>query len=169
MVPDFISKYVPILVQEQRDLIQILLDDRHVGNPPDEAVGSCRGLLRNTTQPPGLVAHFRTDGTPRKKKTLKGYLASKNQSPQASTISTTSSGTQSQANRATEPNEPPELKEYNILIQGMLDVLESCRSKLEKTRHSRIKDGVLNIHSGEIMRFKLEYGPSIHIDYLLFA
>lgn len=154
-------------------MIQSLLDDRHVDNPtprePDEAAESPRDLSINMTQPRGLVAHSKPEGTPRQKQTLRDYLASKSLTSQESTVSTTSSGAQSQAHRATERNEPPELREYNILIQRMLDELESCRSKLEKTRHSRIKDGVLNIHSGEIMRFQSEYGPSIHIDHSLFA
>ncbi|KAJ5181968.1 hypothetical protein N7449_012115 [Penicillium cf. viridicatum] len=51
----------------------------------------------------------------------------------------------------------------------MLDEIESCKSGLEKNRHSRIKNGVLNIHSEEIMRVQVEYGPSIHIDHSLFA
>ncbi|KXG47366.1 uncharacterized protein PGRI_012360 [Penicillium griseofulvum] len=62
-----------------------------------------------------------------------------------------------------------ELKEYNILIESMLRKVDLCKSKLEDSRHLRIKNGVLNIHSGEIVRSQLEHGPSIHIDPLLFA
>jgi hypothetical protein len=62
-----------------------------------------------------------------------------------------------------------EFKEYNILIESMLRKIDSCKAKLEDSRHLRIKNGVLNIHSGEIVRFQLEHGPSIHIDPLLFA
>lgn len=62
-----------------------------------------------------------------------------------------------------------ELKEYNILIKSMLHEIDSRKARLEENRHIRIKNGVLNIHSGEITRFQLEHGPSIHIDHLLFA
>lgn len=168
-----ISNNVPVLVQEQRDLIQSLLNDRQVDNPKprqlDEATESPRGLSTQTTQPRGNFAHSWSAEAPRQKQSLKDYLASKNQRPRASTGSTNSSGAQSPAQGATQDNEPPELREYNILIKSMLREIESCRSKLEKTRHSRIKDGVLNIHSGEMMRFTIEYGPSINIDHSLFA
>lgn len=168
-----ISNNVPVLVQEQRDLIQSLLNDRQVDSPKprqlNEATESPRGYSTQRVQPRGKFAHSWTDEAPRQKQTLKDYLASKNQSPRASTGTTNSSGAQSPAQRATKGNEPPELEKYNILIQSMLREIESCRSKLEKTRHSRIKDGVLNIHSGEMMRFKIEYGSSINIDHSLFA
>lgn len=159
----FISYNAPTLVQEQRDLIQSLLDDRQVDNSKlrksDEATESARDLSTNTTRSRDQLAHSKADGTSRQ---------GQNQSSRNSTATVHSSRIESQAQRAMDRNEPPELREYNTLIQRMLNELESCRSKLEKTRHSRIKDGVFNIHSGEIMRFKTEYGPSIHIDHSLF-
>lgn len=167
-----ISNNVPVLVQEQRDLLESLLDDRQADMPEQgqpDAAGSSRDLSTKTTHPGGQLAHSRTDGMARQKQTLKDYLASKNQSSGGSIKSTNSSGFRSQALRDTKRNEPPELKEYHILMQNMLHEIDSCRNKLEQTRHSRIKDGVLNIHSGEIMRFKSEYGDSIHIDHSLFA
>lgn len=159
----FISYNVPTLVQEQRDLIQCLLDDRLGGSSKPrqsgEAAESARDLSTNTTRPGDRLAHPKTDGASRQEQ---------NQSSRNPTETMYCSRAESQAQRATERNEPLELREYNTLIQRMLNELESCRSKLEKTRHSRIKDGVFNIHSGEIMRFKTEYGPSIHIDHSLF-
>jgi hypothetical protein len=43
----------------------------------------------------------------------------------------------------------------------MLREIDGCKSKLEKSRHSRIRDGVLNVHSSEIVHFQRSYGPSI--------
>jgi hypothetical protein len=43
----------------------------------------------------------------------------------------------------------------------MLQEIDGCKSKLEKSRHSRIRDGVLNVHSSEIVHFQRSYGPSI--------
>lgn len=66
-------------------------------------------------------------------------------------------------------NSHPELKEYSLLIQKMLREIDCCKHKLENTRHSRIKTGILNIHSGEIVRFQMQHGNSIPLDYSLFA
>lgn len=59
-----------------------------------------------------------------------------------------------------------ELDEYNILIRKMLYEIDLCKSKLENSRHSRIRKGVLSIHDGEIIRFQLTHGHSVlhHID-----
>lgn len=159
----FISYNVPVLVQEQRDLIRSLLDDRQVGSSkprqPDEAAESPRDLSTNSTHPPDELAHLTIDGA----SCLEQNPISRN-----SRGITHGRRAEPQVQKATERYEPPELREYNTLIQKLLNELESCRSKLERTRHSRIKDGVFNIHSGEIVRFKTEYGPSIHIDHSLF-
>lgn len=65
--------------------------------------------------------------------------------------------------------EPLELKSFNLLIRKMLLEIDSCKNKLERNRHSRIKNGILNIHSGEMVRFHVEHGHSIRVDYSLFA
>jgi hypothetical protein len=65
--------------------------------------------------------------------------------------------------------ESAEVKEYNLLIRSMLVEIESCKQKLKGDRHSRIKDGILNIHAGEIMRFQIEYGHFIPVDQSLFT
>lgn len=83
--------------------------------------------------------------------------------------STNSAEAQTKPNGVTDGNEHTELKQYNILIHSMLRDIEAHRSKLEGNRLLRIKNGVLNIHSGEIVRFQLEHGPSVHIDCSLFA
>lgn len=54
-----------------------------------------------------------------------------------------------------------EVQDYNSLIRAMLREIDGCKSKLEKSRHSRIRDGVLNVHSSEIVHFQRSYGPSI--------
>lgn len=93
----------------------------------------------------------------------------KRQSSQGLRERANSSGPRIKANRASEEHEPTELEEYNMLVQSILDEIESCKSKLEQNRHSRIKNGVLNIHSGEIIRFQIEHGSSVYIDHSLFA
>ena len=56
------------------------------------------------------------------------------------------------------PKEPPnsspiqkaefaEVNEYNALIHKMLDEIDSCKSKLEKSRCLRIRKGVLGVHT----------------------
>lgn len=54
-----------------------------------------------------------------------------------------------------------EVQDYNSLIRAMLREIDGCKPKLEKSRHSRIQDGALNIHSSEIVHFQRSYGPSI--------
>jgi hypothetical protein len=54
-----------------------------------------------------------------------------------------------------------ELQDYNSLIRAMLGEIDGCKSKLEKSRHSRIRDGVLNVHSSEIVHFQRNYGSSV--------
>ncbi|KAJ5335491.1 hypothetical protein N7452_007894 [Penicillium brevicompactum] len=68
-------------------------------------------------------------------------------------------------------SEPSDLDEYSLLMQRMLREINSCKSRLEQNRHSRIKSGVLNIHSREILQFQVQHGPSIlqRFDHSLFA
>jgi hypothetical protein len=63
-------------------------------------------------------------------------------------------------------NEFAELDDYNGLIRNMLHEIDFCKSKLENSRHSTIRKGVLSIHDGEIIRFQLTHGHSVlhHID-----
>ncbi|KAJ5380476.1 uncharacterized protein N7496_002904 [Penicillium cataractarum] len=65
----------------------------------------------------------------------------------------------SQKNSSNPANQ--EVQDYNSLIKAMLREIDGCKSKLEKSRHSRIRDGVLNVHSTEIVHFQRNYGPSI--------
>lgn len=58
-------------------------------------------------------------------------------------------------------SEPPDLDKYSLLMQKMLQEINSCKSRLEQNRHSRIRRGVLNIHSREILQFQLQHGQSI--------
>ncbi|OQE22256.1 hypothetical protein PENSTE_c010G04410 [Penicillium steckii] len=48
-------------------------------------------------------------------------------------------------NDSLDTNESHELKSYDSLIRSMLVELQSCKSKLEASRHDRIKNGVLFI------------------------
>ena len=68
-------------------------------------------------------------------------------------------------------SEPSDLDEYSLLMQRMLREINSCKSRLEQNRHSRIKSGVLNIHSREILQFQVQHGPSIlqRFNHSLFA
>ena len=167
-----ISNNVPDLVEEQRDLIQSLLDDRNIHDQKSGQMNMAsqpsRDLSMETTNTKS--AQTKNDGISNQKKVSKNHRpASENQYFEELKDSTDDSEAQSGARIATEGNESTELKEYSLLIQSMLDGIDSCRSKLKETRHSRIKNGVLNIHSGEIMRFQIEHGPSVHIDHSLFA
>lgn len=65
----------------------------------------------------------------------------------------------------------PEVEEYNVLIRKMLREIDLCKSKLENSRHSRIRKGVLGIHDSEIVRFQLTHGHSVldHIDTSLLS
>ncbi|KAJ6076762.1 hypothetical protein N7499_008743 [Penicillium canescens] len=166
------SNNIPTIVQEQRDLLENLLEERQARNQKSRqghtAMESSQGLSTETTH--SRPAHGSADKTYNHKhdpRTHRSIL--RNQSSRDSVGSTDNSEGQIGAHIATEGNTSTELREYNILIQSMLDEVESCKSKLEKDRHSRIRDGVLNIHSGEITRFQIEHGPSIYIDHSLFA
>ncbi|KAJ6036493.1 hypothetical protein N7540_000772 [Penicillium herquei] len=63
-----------------------------------------------------------------------------------------------------------ELEEYDALIQKMLHEIDCCKLKLDNARHSRIRGGVLTIHSNEIVQFQRTHGPSIftHFEDSLF-
>jgi hypothetical protein len=164
---DSVSNNVPTLVQEQRDLIQSLLEDKHIDNqkPRQSDVAAESSRASNKTIH-GKLAHARAYELSDEKHDSKDHPSTlKNQPSQGSTECANSSEARIEANTASEGNEPTELKEYNILIQSMLNEIESCKSKLENNRQSRIKNGVLNIHYGEIMRFQIEYGRSIPIDH----
>lgn len=54
-----------------------------------------------------------------------------------------------------------EVQDYNSLIKAMLREIDGCKSKLEQSRHLRIRSGVLDIYSGEIVHFQRNYGVSI--------
>jgi hypothetical protein len=68
-------------------------------------------------------------------------------------------------------DESSDLDEYSLLIQRMLQAINSCKGRLEQRRYSRIKTGVLSIHSREILQFQLHHGQSIlqRFDGSLFA
>lgn len=68
-------------------------------------------------------------------------------------------------------DKPSDLDEYSLLMQRMPQEINSCKSQLRESRYSRIKSGVLNIHSREILQFQLDHGQSIlqHFDNSLFA
>jgi hypothetical protein len=163
-----ISNNVPTLVQEQRELTQSLLTDRSIDHQKpqqsDKAPRSPRGFSTGTT--PNKSSYTTTGGNFHQKDSANTH---QRQPSQGSTKYANSRGAQTRARRARQGRGSTELKDYNILIQNMLDEVESCRNTLEENRHARIKNGVLNIHSGEIMRFRIEHGPSIQIDHSLFA
>ncbi|RWQ93799.1 hypothetical protein C8Q69DRAFT_474930 [Paecilomyces variotii] len=129
------SKHVPTLLEEQRALLESLLEEKRSNERgPDQF--AFIGLSQVTgPESSSSKIHAQNDGDPN---TIDG---------------------------------PDELKQYNFLIQRMFHEIDSCKSKLESSRHSRIKDGVLNIHSGEIVRFQLEYGHTAlqNFDHSLFA
>lgn len=163
-----ISNNVPTLVQDQHDLIQNLLEDVRINNQKshqsETASGSPRGLSGGSMD--SRSSYTTIGGTIHQKDGANTHQSQNSHSFAKYAIST---GAQTRARRATQSHWSTELKDYNILIQNMLAEVESCQSKLEKNRHARIKNGVLNIHSGEIMRFQIEHGPSIQIDHSLFA
>lgn len=55
-------------------------------------------------------------------------------------------------------NEP---EEYNALVRTIFRKIDDCKSKLEGTRHTRNRNGVLNIHSSEIVQFQRVHGPQV--------
>lgn len=62
-----------------------------------------------------------------------------------------------------------EIKNYNALIKKLLSEVDARRLLLENSRYMRIKDGMLNIHSGEVKRFQISNGCSIaELDHSLF-
>ncbi|KAJ5649786.1 uncharacterized protein N7484_003509 [Penicillium longicatenatum] len=164
------SNNVPTLVQEQRDFLQSLLEDTRndIQRPQqsDMAAESSRDLAETTSNRP---AHTKIHETAGQKSDSKADLSTlKDKSSQGSIEYSSSSEARTEAHIASENNESIELEEYNRLIQRMLNEIELCKNKLESNRQSRIKSGVLNIHSREIMQFQMEYGRSIRIDHSLF-
>lgn len=156
------SSNVPSLVQEQRDLIQALLQGQKIDRqkPPES----------NSAEGPREISDFGTLNTPTDPSSYGNadmnsyHSGSKRRPPRDS-----KNYPNNRIHGPRKQEEPSELKDYNLLIRSMLVEIESCKRKLQSNRHSRIKNGILNIHSGEIMRFQIEHGHSIHIDQSLFA
>ncbi|KAJ6107237.1 hypothetical protein N7523_008560 [Penicillium sp. IBT 18751x] len=166
------SNHVPTLVQEQRDLIQTLLKDRQSENPKSgqSGIGADFSPGLTTVSPRDELSHTEIPGIWNQQLRPAKHRSNLNdQAVQSSIEHTNNRGARKRYHRAMEDNKSAELEKYNTLIQSMLDGLESCKRDLEKNRHSRIRTGVLNIHSGEIMRFQVELGSPIHIDHSLFS
>ncbi|KAJ5387254.1 hypothetical protein N7509_009795 [Penicillium cosmopolitanum] len=106
---------VPALLQEQRDLIESLLDEKREDN-------------------------------------------------EKQTSFTVSAGIETNKNISS-----AEWTAYNGLIRKMLHEIDFCKCRLDNSRHFRIRDGILNIHSGEIMRFHASENIPITFDQALFA
>ncbi|KAJ6086534.1 hypothetical protein N7467_005448 [Penicillium canescens] len=124
------SNNVPTMLQEQRDFIKILLEEKKKEN----------AKLAIASNPVTMNASLNPNVDPWEKNDPKN-------------------------------SEPPDLGEYSLLMHKMLQEINSCKARLEQNRYSRIKSGVLNIHSGEIMRFQWHHGQSIiqRFDPSLFA
>ncbi|KAJ5199914.1 hypothetical protein N7472_005118 [Penicillium cf. griseofulvum] len=162
------SSNVPTLLQEQRSLIENLLEDRHNDNQkpclPDRAMSS---QAFSTQTASSKTASIGTDEISKQKSDPNLYQPTLKEQP--SDWPGNNNKARIRSDEAMDNIDSAELEEYNILIESMLRKVDSCKAKLEDSRYLRIKNGVLNIHSGEIVRFQLEHGPSIHIDPLLFA
>ncbi|KAJ5664934.1 uncharacterized protein N7477_007382 [Penicillium maclennaniae] len=166
------SNNIPTMVQEQRDLIQTLLEERQNENPKprQSSIAEHFSPGLTTVKPRGGLSHTEISGIGNQKLRPANHRSnSSDQAVQSSIEHTNNRGARKRYHRAMEDNKSAELENYNTLIQSMLDGIESCKRNLEKNRHSRIRTGVLNIHSGEIMRFQVELGSPIHIDHSLFA
>lgn len=53
---------------------------------------------------------------------------------------------------------PRELKEYYNLIRKLLCDIDACQYSLEQSRHLRIRNGIVNVHSAEAVLFRDTYG-----------
>lgn len=54
-----------------------------------------------------------------------------------------------------------EVGQYDVLIKKMLREIDHWKSQLEKSRHSRIRKGVLGIHENEVVRFQVSHGQAV--------
>ena len=62
---------------------------------------------------------------------------------------------------STEKQLPPistELREYHTLVQKVLHEIDACQYSLEQSRHLRIRNGVVNVHSAEAVLFQHTHG-----------
>lgn len=84
---------------------------------------------------------------------LKKALQSAEIANQLQTLAAT--GTPS-TNTALIPQAMPldEIGEYCVLVKRLLHEIDECQSKLEQSRHRRIWDGVVKVHSAETARFQ---------------
>ncbi|KAF4763937.1 hypothetical protein N7455_010378 [Penicillium solitum] len=61
----------------------------------------------------------------------------------------------------TEKQLPPlstELRKYHTLVQRLLHEIDACQYSLEQSRHLRIRNGVVNVHSAEAVLFQHTHG-----------
>jgi hypothetical protein len=53
---------------------------------------------------------------------------------------------------------PNELEEYYNLVRTILSDIDACQHSLEQSRHLRIRNGIVNVHSAEVALFKHTHG-----------
>ena len=169
----FTSNNVPSLVQEQRDLIQNLIQDGQMNGQkpqqPDKTNESPRGFSTQM-EPKGPADDGNSEFSHQSHDPFGDQSTLKSQSLQSliDDLDNRENDTQIQVARVKSGKGSTEFQDYLDLMGSLFDEIRWCESELNHARHSRIKNGVLNIHSGEIMRYQLEEGLSIEIDPSLF-
>ncbi|CAI7564900.1 unnamed protein product [Penicillium pancosmium] len=146
------SKRVPIPLQEQRDSIQSLLQGQSIYSekPPES---DAAGESERDFPPQPSQMNFNptsTDSLPGQKGIPYHQPVRRNRP-------------RSLGGKGMPPVNPTN-ETGHILFE-----IESSKQTLQGARHARIKNGILNIHSGEILRFQMEHGQPVHIDHSLFA
>ncbi|KAJ5094448.1 hypothetical protein N7456_010309 [Penicillium angulare] len=180
----------PPLIQEQRDFIQSVLANRDMKNLQTRELDSTDSEGVSTDRAYRKSRRSRTKRTSSKKADpIKPRTKSSNQNTSRDQSPSISDNSQYKIkngkvlvprNRSTASLEvdgstesdssilDDEVEDYDALIRSILNEIESCRDQLDKERHSRLRNGVLNVHSGEIMRLLNEHGDSLVVDYSLF-
>ena len=54
---------------------------------------------------------------------------------------------------------PAELRIYCSLVQRIISQIDACQSGLEQAQYSRVRNGILRIHSREIIQSEIKHGP----------
>ncbi|KAF7113938.1 hypothetical protein CNMCM5793_006121 [Aspergillus hiratsukae] len=54
-----------------------------------------------------------------------------------------------------------ELRTYHQLVKRLLQEVDACKSGIERSRYSRIRNGVVRVHAGEVEKFQQAHGTIV--------
>ncbi|KAI9925500.1 hypothetical protein ASPWEDRAFT_41601 [Aspergillus wentii DTO 134E9] len=123
-------KSEPLALKEQKDLVQLLAQEKKANDEKYTQLAETIQCLKGKDDPQSMATIT--------------LAASSTSIPRTS----------SKSPLLSQDLFPTEIIEYYSLIKGLLERVDSSKSTLEKSRHQRIRDGVVNVHLDEAGTFQ---------------